>query len=676
MTAPSPKDVDELRQRLKALGYLDAGVDRFVLAPARTGRTRAALAMVASIRIGGLAGLLVGLSGTIAMALRLPSMVATVRDGLAVAVVVAIAFGLVTAVATFASIVLASHAVRWFGPRVSLHARMRPVALGAGVVVGSACLVYLTLWWNVTNASAGMSATTLVALLVAVVISVMLGHVTTTTALALMAFELDDRLPTTPRIASWRSTAALALVGIAAASLVVVVTTRTGDRARDAALPALTVVPTGVRVVVIGIDGFDPAFARTLVHDGELPALAQVLASPHLDIPRGEGADPVPLWASIATGQPPARHGAIGLDARRVAGLDGQLPLTGSRLVASHLGGDRPAQADASQHQFWTRAAGAGLLGGGLAGRPARGGGELVDDLAGAPRRRHRHQRPRHRAARTWRGQRRRDRPCRGLRRAPAVVDGDPAAAADARAAVHGLGASGIGERCRPRRDRARRDAVVVRARPPGRATRPAHALPARPRHRPGAPVRRARPHVAGRPCRGGRRRHGRLRVARRDRVALHGRRRLRRHHRASRTRGSPAGRVAEHPVGAATAGRGPGALGRGPIARGCRADRARAARRAHRRRHRRAAADRPRRARSSPPRIPFAAWRRGGRGSPTPVAPRIHRSTTTHANACGRWATCDDANSLPGRHARGARSGDCVQRKRCSCWGSCPRAS
>ncbi|MBL8143626.1 MAG: hypothetical protein JNM38_21105, partial [Acidobacteria bacterium] len=46
MTSPPPRDVDELRQRLKALGYLDAGVDRFVLAPARSGRTRITLALV------------------------------------------------------------------------------------------------------------------------------------------------------------------------------------------------------------------------------------------------------------------------------------------------------------------------------------------------------------------------------------------------------------------------------------------------------------------------------------------------------------------------------------------------------------------------------------------------------------------------------------------------------
>lgn len=368
MTAPQQPDVDELRQRLKALGYLDAGVDRFVLAPARSGRTRVALALGASVRIGALAGLLMGLSGTLAMALRVPGFVGSVREGIVVALVLVVAFGLATALATFLVFGFASHAVRWLGARVSLHARMRPMALAAGFVVGSACLAYLTLWWNVANAAAGLSVTTIVALVVAVAISVMLGHVTTTTALALMAYELDDHLPTAPRVASTRTSAALALVGVLAATVVVFAITRAGDQAVEA--PALTVVPTGQRVVVIGVDGFDAAFARTLVADGGMPMLARILAAPHVEVSRGDGVDPVPLWASIATGQPPGRHGALGLEARRVAGIERLLPVSSSRLAQAvsaatdMLRLTRPTISSGIERRspaFWEVAARAGL---------------------------------------------------------------------------------------------------------------------------------------------------------------------------------------------------------------------------------------------------------------------------------------------------------------------------
>ena len=51
-------DVDDLRVRLRELGYLDAGVNRFVLGPVRRGRSPFASAWRSSLRIGVLAGLL------------------------------------------------------------------------------------------------------------------------------------------------------------------------------------------------------------------------------------------------------------------------------------------------------------------------------------------------------------------------------------------------------------------------------------------------------------------------------------------------------------------------------------------------------------------------------------------------------------------------------------------
>ena len=47
--------VDELRERLRALGYLDAGVNRFVLGATRGTRRPAALAVLSSLRVGALA---------------------------------------------------------------------------------------------------------------------------------------------------------------------------------------------------------------------------------------------------------------------------------------------------------------------------------------------------------------------------------------------------------------------------------------------------------------------------------------------------------------------------------------------------------------------------------------------------------------------------------------------
>ena len=48
--------VDELRQQLRALGYLDAGVNRFVLGPATDTRPPFAIALLASLRVNPEAG--------------------------------------------------------------------------------------------------------------------------------------------------------------------------------------------------------------------------------------------------------------------------------------------------------------------------------------------------------------------------------------------------------------------------------------------------------------------------------------------------------------------------------------------------------------------------------------------------------------------------------------------
>ena len=60
--APDVKDqrVDELRRQLRSLGYLEAGVDRFVLGPARQQRGPAALAARLALRVGLLGGVLLG----------------------------------------------------------------------------------------------------------------------------------------------------------------------------------------------------------------------------------------------------------------------------------------------------------------------------------------------------------------------------------------------------------------------------------------------------------------------------------------------------------------------------------------------------------------------------------------------------------------------------------------
>ena len=93
--------IDELRQRLRSLGYLDEGVARFVLAPARGGRGPLALAASASIRVGLLGGALLGPSAALGLGARLPGLVSGVRDALVLALYLSILFFAAVSVAAF-----------------------------------------------------------------------------------------------------------------------------------------------------------------------------------------------------------------------------------------------------------------------------------------------------------------------------------------------------------------------------------------------------------------------------------------------------------------------------------------------------------------------------------------------------------------------------------------------
>ena len=108
---PRIREVDDLRHQLRALGYLDAGVDRFVLAPAARGRRPLVIAWLASVRIGVLAALLLGPAGATGVAARVPGLITGARDGFVVAAYLGLLFGAASSAAAFA-ISLIAHPLR------------------------------------------------------------------------------------------------------------------------------------------------------------------------------------------------------------------------------------------------------------------------------------------------------------------------------------------------------------------------------------------------------------------------------------------------------------------------------------------------------------------------------------------------------------------------------------
>ena len=315
--------VDDLRQQLKSLGYLDAGVDRFLLAPAHGARGPIALAARASARVGLLAGALLGPSAAIGIGARLPGLLSGVRDALVVALYLAVFFFVAVTATSFVVTLAATVVARARSQRFALRASR--LSVSAAWVTSLACLAYLTLWWRNANAGFGWSAPvwTAFALIVAVAISLLLGHAQRITTLAVLASAAGPSAslpPVGPR--SWRVVLAGGALAFAGAA-VLLVSTASVEGARGPDHPPLTVIG-GAPLRVIAIDGFDPAMFDAFGADRGPRFVGQ-----RVQLQPQDTSDPARAWTTIATGVPPDVHGVHGIETRRVAGVQGSLAATG-----------------------------------------------------------------------------------------------------------------------------------------------------------------------------------------------------------------------------------------------------------------------------------------------------------------------------------------------------------
>lgn len=363
---PTHNDVNALRERLRALGYLDAKVDRFVLGGAAARSRAASLALAASLRIGLLAGILLGPAAAIGIATRAPGLITSVTDAVVLAAYLTIPFAVASAVLAFLAILGAGFIARQFAAHPDFPARARRAAIAAGLLVAALCLVYLTLWWRAA-VPAGAWAIQALVLAVAASISVLIGHVVTISVLAYLARVGLAGLPAGSPLSSWR--VVVPVGGVALAGAMVLIGTLAPVSTPAPPTPQITVVPTGVRAVVIGMDGVDVPTLTRLRQTGSLPAFDRLLGGATAPIAVSGDRDPAQVWTTLATGQPPARHGIRALEGRQLAGVEGRVGTGGSGLSMLTTATDllrltRPTIASGDERRvpgFWEVAAAAGL---------------------------------------------------------------------------------------------------------------------------------------------------------------------------------------------------------------------------------------------------------------------------------------------------------------------------
>jgi hypothetical protein len=313
VTPDEPSSVERVRSELQRLGYLTSGIDRFVLGHAQAGSAVAASGR-AALRVGLLGGVVFGLTSTLAAALLDPRLRRSPQDLVILAGYLFMALGLATAVAAF----LGGLAAAWWGRRGGRQARPA-LARNVGLALALGGLLYLALWWRSHAMQAPLAFQALVALL-GVGGSVVLGRFGSLAAVAVLAAGgLAARLPeaslTRRRLLPLLAAAALLFgTGVAAASYF------SGREGRAA--PDFAVVPTGVRVVLLGIDGLDAGMSDKLAAQGEMPRLSALRARSARGRLRVEPEQvPAIVWTTLATGRGPEAHGIQSMGARRLAGM-------------------------------------------------------------------------------------------------------------------------------------------------------------------------------------------------------------------------------------------------------------------------------------------------------------------------------------------------------------------
>jgi hypothetical protein len=308
-----PSSVERVRSELQRLGYLTGGLDRFVLGHAESSSAPTA-SWRAAVRLGLLGGVVFGLTSTLAAALLDPLLRSRPEDLVILAGYLVVALGILTAGAAF----LGGLAAAWWGRRGERKARPA-LARNVGLALALLALGYLALWWRSHALHAPPAFQGAVALL-GLAGSLVLGRFGWLAAVAVLAAGgVSELLPeaglSRRRMLPLLAAAALLFgAGVAAASYL-------GDRGSRTA-PEFAVVPTGLRVVLLGIDGLDPAMADKLAAQGEMPRLSALRARAAHGRMRVEPEQvPAIVWTTIATGRGPDAHGIQSMGARRLAGM-------------------------------------------------------------------------------------------------------------------------------------------------------------------------------------------------------------------------------------------------------------------------------------------------------------------------------------------------------------------
>ena len=328
MTTPagSEAELERARLELRRLGYLDHGLERFLLQDALRPRQPLRTMALLAFKVGLLAGGVLAAALAVALVAANGSVASSPLD---LPVLFLHLFPPAAAAAAAAFLVLASAVLlvlRFYPVR-----RIDAVALATALAVGLAGLALAL--WEARETLAGSGAAQRLALgLGAAAAAYALVRLVYQGLLAL-AIRFTERTPAAGLLAwrwrRWVSGAVLAGVLLLAVPVVL------AARGAEPPPPPLLPVAPGERTLVVGLDGVRPEEAEYLLRRGDLPAMAELLRGGGrlLRYARAEE-PPAAFWTSVATGLAPPGHGVAALDSFRPLGV--RTPLARSGFLRAY----------------------------------------------------------------------------------------------------------------------------------------------------------------------------------------------------------------------------------------------------------------------------------------------------------------------------------------------------
>ncbi len=314
-----PRQLELARRELQRLGYLSHRVERFLLRDALepVGEPRA-VALLAG-KVGLLAGMLLALANTLALASANGLLAASPLDLLPLflhllpPLVAAAALGFVAVVGgfLFALKLFPRRSLEWLILGVTFLATS--LLFGWAVLRASDLLFGLPRWQRVV---AGLALP-----LVAAAVAKLLAN-----GLLSIAIRLTRMTPR-ERLVSRRTILTVTLSTLALVSTVAIVLPQRPPAAAPSSLPSAA----GERVAVVGLDGvlaeeFDYLLAR-----GALPGVSRLVedGAAVARYRRPAELEPAEFWTTLATGVGGDRHGVRSLDSFRPLGMDSALARSG-----------------------------------------------------------------------------------------------------------------------------------------------------------------------------------------------------------------------------------------------------------------------------------------------------------------------------------------------------------